>query len=119
MHSLTLTHAFEVLKAEVIAGDVQAAAGVPIHGGCACDLLSWVMAKGEADSLWLTVQGHVNAAAVCLLRDMPAIVLTCDRDADKELVDRCRQEKIYLARTALSTFEAVGLLYEALQNSEL
>ena len=94
MHSLTLTHAFEVLKAEVIAGDVQAAAGVPIHGGCACDLLSWVMAKGEADSLWLTVQGHVNAAAVCLLRDMPAIVLTCGRVCNHLCENMCNRVKI-------------------------
>ena len=118
MHSLTLTRAFEVLKAELIAGDAQAAAGVPVMGGCACDLLSWVMAKGEDDSLWLTVQGHVNAAAVCLLRDMPAIVLTCGREADKDLVDRCRQEKIFLARTPLSTFEAAGVLHAELEKSE-
>ncbi|MDY3868151.1 MAG: hypothetical protein SOZ52_02115, partial [Pyramidobacter sp.] len=106
MRTLTLTCALKALNAELLAGDLKAAESVPVKGGCACDLLSWVMAKGEADFLWMTVQGHVNAAAVCLLRDMPAIVLTCGRSADADLILRCQQENIFLASTQLTTFEA-------------
>lgn len=49
------------------------------------DLLSMVMRKANEETLWLTVQTHVNAVAVAEMLDFTAIIfvegLTPDEDA--------------------------------------
>ena len=46
-----------------------------ITSGCACDLLSWVMAHGCGDMAWVTVQTHMNVIAVAALLDFALRVL--------------------------------------------
>ena len=39
------------------------------------DLLSWVMGRAPADSVWLTVMGNIKSIAVATLADVSCIVL--------------------------------------------
>lgn len=52
------------------------------------DLLSWVMGRAPADSVWLTVIGNINSIAVATLADVSCIILVenaaLDADAKKK-----------------------------------
>ena len=47
-----------------------------VSGGYCGDLLSWVMGRASADSVWLTIMSNVNVAAVASLSDVACVVLT-------------------------------------------
>ena len=51
-----------------------------VTGGYCGDLLSWVMGRAPAGSAWFSVMGNVNAIAVCVLADLPCLIL-CDNAA--------------------------------------
>ena len=46
-----------------------------ISDGCVCDLLSWVMAKGDEDMAWITVQTNLNVIAVASLHDFSCVII--------------------------------------------
>lgn len=52
---------------------------IPMEGevssGYTCDLLSWVMAHGQEEMAWVTVQTHMNVVAVALLMEMACVIL--------------------------------------------
>lgn len=48
------------------------------------DLLSWVMGRAPADSVWITVMGNVNAIAVAKLADISCILLCEGAHLDEE-----------------------------------
>ena len=43
--------------------------------GYSCDLLSWVLAHGQAGMAWITVQTHLNVIAVAMLMDMACVII--------------------------------------------
>ena len=46
-----------------------------VSDGCVCDLLSWVMARGQTEMAWITVQTHLNVVAVASLHDFSCIII--------------------------------------------
>ncbi|MGD9820982.1 MAG: serine kinase [Aminobacteriaceae bacterium] len=84
-----------------------------IGGVVSGDLLSFIMAEAREGWMWITIQVHLNVAAVAVLKDVPFILIASGRKPEKELVDRCLSEGITLACTRLSAFEAAGRLWEA------
>lgn len=88
--------------------------GIEIAGGYASDLLSDVMGRAEADSLWFTIQKHPNIIAVAALKDLGGIVLTCDIFPDEDTVIKAKENNLPVFTTALTTFEAAGKLYAIL-----
>jgi hypothetical protein len=68
-----------------------------ITGGYAGDLLSDVIANGQAGNLWVTMQVHANIVAV----------------AD-ETLKKAREENIPILVSPLPAFETVGRLYTLL-----
>lgn len=79
--------------------------------GYTCDLLSEVMAKAETDTVWFTVQSHVNVIAVAAITGIRAIVLCNGHKFDEEAIEKAKDEKISLFTTPLNAFEAGGKLY--------
>ena len=74
--------------------------------GCYCgDLLSWVMSRANADDIWLTVMGNVNAIAVAVLADVSAIVLTENSALDAEALERAKQRGVNIFSTEDNTYE--------------
>lgn len=61
------------------------------------DLLSFVMGTAQEGSAWVTIQAHLNVAAVAVLKDLPLIIISAGRKAPPELVERCKAENICLA----------------------
>lgn len=61
------------------------------------DLLSFVMGTAREGSAWVTIQAHLNVAAVAVLKDLPLIIISADRKAPPDLVERCERENICVA----------------------
>ncbi len=78
-----------------------------ISHGYVCDLLSEVMGNAKPDTIWFTVQSHVNIVAVAVITGIKAIVLCNGHDYDEETIEKAKKEKIALFKTKLNTFEAV------------
>ena len=77
-----------------------------VSGGFAGDLLSWVMGHGESGQVWITVQGHVNVAAVAVLKEFSCLVLANQAQPEEEMLQKAAQESIAVLRCKETTFEA-------------
>ncbi len=84
-----------------------------IKGVVTGDLLSFIMAEAMEDWLWITIQVHLNVAAVAVLKDVPFIIIASGRTPGDDLVERCRIEGISLSGAAPSAYETAGRLWEA------
>lgn len=76
-----------------------------IEGVYIGDLLSNVMAKAKKDNLWLTVQGHQNAAAVALLVEMSAVILVEGFEYDEEAVKKACKKGVNLLKSKKTSYE--------------
>ena len=83
-----------------------------IGGVVSGDLLSFIMAEAREGWMWITIQVHLNVAAVAVLKDVPFILVASGRAPEQALVERCAAEGISLAVTKLPAFEAAGALRE-------
>ena len=79
--------------------------------GYACDLLSHVMANCHEDSLWVTVQTHLNVVAVAALLDILCIVVPEGIPVEENTLVRAEEEGIVIISTELNAFEICGRLY--------
>lgn len=75
------------------------------------DLLSFVMGYAPEGALWLTIQTHLNLAAVAVLKEFPMILIASGRTPACDLVERCGSEKITLAGSEEPLFPLCGKLY--------
>jgi hypothetical protein len=86
--------------------------GGEIRGGYSSDLLSDVIANAQEGDVWITLQKHLNIAAVAHLKGLAAIVLVHDRCPDQDTIARADEDGVVIISTPLSAFDAAGLLYE-------
>lgn len=97
------------LDAEVLAeGDKDR----DVTKATAGDLLSFVMGSAQEGSAWVTIQAHLNAAAVAVLKDLPVIIIAAGRAVPEDLVERCRKEDICVASVKTTMFRTCAKLAE-------
>lgn len=60
------------------------------------DLLSDVLAHCQPDSVWFTVQGHINTIAVADLRDVACVVLVNGVSPDPQTISKAEAQGINL-----------------------
>ncbi len=78
-----------------------------VTGGIYCgDLLSIVMGRAPAGSVWITVMGNVNAMAVATLTDAAAVVVAENMPLDEEARAGAEKGGITVLRTKKPVFEA-------------
>uniref|UniRef100_A0A7C3MK71 Serine kinase n=1 Tax=Dictyoglomus thermophilum TaxID=14 RepID=A0A7C3MK71_DICTH len=82
-----------------------------IRGGIVSDLLSFVMAHAPEDSVWVTIQTHVNTIAVAVLTGIKSIIFVSGQNPDEETIKKAKEEKIALLITKDNAFNVVGKLY--------
>ncbi len=82
-----------------------------VTGGFTGDLLSFVMGSAPEGTLWVTIQNHVNVAAVALLKEIPLILLASGRSPSPELKEQCIREGIALATADMDSFNLCGVLH--------
>jgi hypothetical protein len=85
---------------------------LPVSRGVVGDLLSFVMGGAPEGAVWVTLQTHVNIAAVAVLKEIPLVILASGRTPDPELLERCRKEGIALATASGSPFDLCGVLHD-------
>ncbi|HCS74106.1 MAG TPA: AraC family transcriptional regulator [Clostridiales bacterium] len=82
-----------------------------VSSGCCCDLLSWVMANGKKDAVWITVQTHVNVIAVASLLDLAGVIIPSNMEVDKKTIEKAQEEGVTILSTHLNAFQLTGMLY--------
>lgn len=80
--------------------------------GYTSDMLSCVMSGAPKQSVWITLQAHVNIVAVAALLDLSAIIITEDAPADPATIAKANEKGVTLFLTPLSSFEVAGRLWE-------
>jgi len=76
------------------------------------DLLSFIIGTVSEGSAWVTIQAHLNVAAVAVLKEIPIIVIAAGRKAPEDLIERCRSENICIASVSESIFDTCKTLSE-------
>jgi hypothetical protein len=110
---MTVREMAEALGLEVLTGDVNL--DEPIEAGYVSDLLSDVIANVPENSVWVTVQRHINILGVAKLRNVAAIITPRNLKVETEVVERARVEGVALLRTGHTAFEISGQLYVLLR----
>lgn len=110
---MTVREVLETLSVDVktTRGDL----GRTISGCYVSDLLSDVMANAKEGEVWITLQTHPNIAAVASLKNLSAIVITNKRIPEEETLRKADEERVTVAVSPLTTFEAGGLLYKMMR----
>lgn len=86
--------------------------GVTPSCGYASDLLSCVMSGAPHQSVWVTLQAHINIVAVATLLDLSAIIITEGAKPDENTINKANEEGITLLSTSEPTFAIVGKLWQ-------
>jgi hypothetical protein len=81
--------------------------------GYACDLLSWVLAHGEAGMAWTTVQTHVNVVAVAVLMEMACVILAEGNKLEPASLRKAEEEGLTVLATDLTAYEVCGRMAAA------
>lgn len=69
------------------------------------DLLSLVMAKAEENSVWLTIQTHLNIIAVAELVDISCIIIVENMDIDEDTIIKAKELNIPIFKTEKQAYE--------------
>ena len=108
---MTLEEIKTVLKAEVYSGASNL--GRQVRSGYASDFMSEVMAGGKVDQVWFTVQTHPNVAAVALLTNLAAVIITGGHKPEPATIAKAEIEGLPIMSTDYPTFEALQALFKA------
>ena len=84
-----------------------------IRCGYACDLLSWVLARGRQGMAWATVQTHLNVIAVAVLMDMACVILAEGVQPEEATLRKAREEGLALLSSEKTAYELCGLMAKA------
>lgn len=105
----------QALRLETVVGGGEDRA---VTGGYCGDLLSWVMGRAPADSVWITVMGNVNAVAVAVLADTACILLAEDSPLDGAAKEKAEAQGVHILRSPLPAYRLAVLLEEQLRKEE-
>jgi hypothetical protein len=83
-----------------------------ITHGYASDLLSDVLAHAPEGGVLITLQVHLNVIAVASHAGLRAVIFSCGRMPDDDILQRAAAEGLSLYGSKADTFELVGRLYE-------
>jgi len=76
-----------------------------ISDGCVCDLLSWVMAKGDEDMAWITVQINLNVIAVASLHDFSCVIIPENIEVPSNTIAKADEEGITVLSSDKTSYE--------------
>jgi DRTGG domain. len=76
-----------------------------VTSGYCGDLLSWVMGRAPADSVWVTIMGNINVIAVASLADVACVVLADGVKLDEDARVRAVSEGMNVYSSAMGEFE--------------
>ena len=83
-----------------------------ILNGYICDLLSQVLGKAKKDSIWITVQSHMNIIGVATMVDAKAIIVCEGHEVPNDVVEKADEEGIVIMKSEEGAFVLGGELYK-------
>jgi hypothetical protein len=110
--TMRLQDLVEALELEELTMGDPSNSDADITHGYASDLLSDVLANAPAGGILVTLQVHLNVIAVASHAGQRAVVFSCGRRPDKDVIQRSAEEGLSLYVTRADTFELVGRLYQ-------
>lgn len=86
---------------------------VEISYGYIGDLLSQVLASIKPnESLWITIQSHLNIVGVAVMAGIPVIIICENHEVSNEVISKADEEKIAILRSKENAFQLAGRLVE-------
>lgn len=82
-----------------------------IDFGYVSDLMSQVLGSAKSNSIWMTVQSHLNIVGVGSMAGVSAIVICEGLDVTENVIAKADEEKIALFKSKENAFHLVGKLY--------
>ncbi len=76
------------------------------------DLLSVVMSNAKENSIWITIQTHLNIVAVADLIDIAGIIIVEDMEVDKDTIEKANELEIPILTTDKSAYEIACGIYK-------
>ncbi len=86
---------------------------IPIHFGCASDLMSDVLAFSRAGAVLLTGLVNLQTIQTAFIAEISAVVFVRGKRPSDEIVALARERQIPVLSTPYSMYEASGKLYGA------
>jgi hypothetical protein len=86
-------------------------AGTEVKDGCVCDLLSWVMARGEEGMAWVTVQTHLNVVAVACLHDFACVIIPENIEVPQSTIDKSNEEGVTIFSSPKTSYKLCCEMY--------
>ncbi len=83
-----------------------------VTNGCVCDLLSWVMAKGEFQMAWITVQTHLNVVAVACLHDFSCVIIPENIAVPQPTIQKAEEEGVTIYSSEKTSYKICCEMYE-------
>ena len=106
---MTVAKVMEALGLKLLTKDVCLEGEVT--GGCVCDLLSVVMAEGEAGMAWITVQTHLNVIAVAMLMDMACVIIPEGIVLEEATLQKAEEEGVPVFASDKTAYELCGQMF--------
>ena len=110
---MTLSELAKHIGCEILTGNVNL--DNDIKDGYVSDLLSDVIGNIKENSIWITIQRHINILGVAKLKDVIAIIIPRSLQLDENVIEKAKEEGIAILRDPRSSFELSGLIYNLLQ----
>lgn len=85
---------------------------VEITSGYVCDLLSQVLGSATNNSIWITVQSHMNIIGVAVMSGIKAIIVSEGHNLPTEVINKADEERIVLFKSQANGFQLAGKLYQ-------
>ena len=82
-----------------------------IESAYVCDLLSQVLAGAKSDSIWITVQSHMNIIGVAVMASISAIIVCEGHDIPGNVIEKADEEHVALFTSNDNAFMLSGKLY--------
>jgi len=110
---MTLSELAKHIGCEILTGNVNL--DNDIKDGYVSDLLSDVIGNIKENSIWITIQRHINILGVAKLKDVIAIIIPRSLQLDNNVIEKAKEKEIAILRDSRSAFELSGLIYNLLQ----
>jgi len=111
---MTVRHIADQVPLRIFSG--SDALDMEVTGAYVSDLLSDVMGHASEGELWITLQSHVNVAAIASLKELAAVILVKGIVPDAAMLEKAVEEGIPVLGTDMSTYKITGMIYQALEN---
>ncbi len=103
---MKITDLSEKLDCEIVSGNNRAdSVDIQTDNVYIGDLLSVVMSKAKEQSIWITIQTHLNVMAVAELLDIACVIVVEGMEVEEQTINKSNELQIPILKTKASAYE--------------